>query len=275
MRKAAGAAGLSLWSVAAGAGPTVCVVDFARFGQVTTLAELLGTDAGDHSVYRLDPVGDFANAEARVTLAELADRYAELLAEGGVQPDILASYCSTASLALHLNGSLRRLAKAVVLVEPTWPTDALVVREARDIRRSLGVAEPEDSRALSAEPVDIASVMAVLRADLRSWLSADPGSGEDAEFMLSTLAVRYEAWLTFLLECSRAPVPPPPPGVRLVLSPDGGYAPSPTWSSRVPTTVIECPHDELLEHSNVRALVRELERQLTLGDCVDSDVCAR
>jgi hypothetical protein len=207
MDQAAGAAGLSLWRVAAGAGPTVCVVDLARFGHVTTLAELLGTDAGDHAVYRLDPVGDFANAEARVTLAELADRYAGLLAESGVQPDILASYCSTASLTLHLNGSLRRQARAVVLVEPTWPTDALVVREARDIRRSLGAAEPETNQPATAEPVDIASVTAVLRADLRSCLGPNVGSGEDDAFIVSTLAVRYEAWLRFLLECSRAPVP--------------------------------------------------------------------
>jgi hypothetical protein len=254
VKKVFEAGGLALWKVADGSRPAICVVDFARFADVTTLADLLGADNADRAVYRVDAVSDFSDPRARMGIPDLAGRYAMLLSRAGVAPRLIAGYCSTAILALHLNHRLPSPADAVVLVEPTWPTVELVWREAADIAGGLGA----DLSGAGAEELDLAQVGEQLRSSLRRSMGIghDPTGDDDA--VVAVLAARYDAWLTFLGESADAPIPPPPTGLRVLLTEDGGYGIAPTWPADTPSTVLSPPHDDLLEYPDVRRFVHAL-----------------
>lgn len=241
--------GLTLWQLAVGGGSPICVVDFARFADVTTLAVLLAS-SGDRPVYRIDAVADLGGRQAGGDLGDMADVYCGLLAEAGVVPKVVTSYCSTASLAIRIHARLPERC-AMVMVEPTWPSEALVAREASEIIQGLG----GDPTGIEVYAGDLADVSRQLRLAVRQALGP---STEDELEMERVLVERYEAWLGFLAMSQAVGIPDCPKSAVAILSPDGGYELPPGWTSSVPVHVVERPHDDLLEYPDVRDLILAL-----------------
>ena len=240
--------GWTLWRVSGGNEEAICVVDFARFGDVTTLAERIGAEHTDHPVYRTDPVADLTGRDAPVTLTQLGLRYSRLLRWAGVRPVLVASYCSTALLALTLAAQLEVPAGVTVLVEPTWPDRDLVHCEASDIASKV-TGQPHPIRSTT-----LADMLAEIRVLLRRSLTDDE-PGDDQALIEEMLFSRYQAWLTFLDMSTQGRIPGPPPGLHMLLSPDGGYGPPAGWPSGCPITTVDLPHDQLLEYPAVGRLI--------------------
>jgi len=137
MREVATVGGLSVVEVAPGPQPPICVVDFARFVDTTTLAMLLAGNNRGHAVYRIDPLRDLHRARPE-SLVALAAGYAEVLFAARIEPMAVASYCSMANLGVRLAGEF---GVPAIPVEPAWPDEQLVRREELAVHPALQEAD--------------------------------------------------------------------------------------------------------------------------------------
>jgi hypothetical protein len=239
-----------------GPGEPVLVVDFAQFNVEGTLSGLMA-EPGDRTVYRIDPASDLGDGDGPVPIPMLAADYADEVGRLRPAPTAVLAFCSAATLAMHLvqrmtgDGSPE---PTTILVEPTWPTPAMVADDVVTVRRSLG-AQNVDPR---PDVRSVESIVDVLRADVLSTLT-DEDLAQDREFMLDLLTARYGAWFGFLLGTMEAPVPPAGRRLHVVTSLDAG--PDTTTASRLPgrrPLVVPVSRAKLLVAPSARRLLGEL-----------------
>ncbi|QYC44245.1 hypothetical protein Nocox_33375 [Nonomuraea coxensis DSM 45129] len=212
-----------LEKVTGGEVPPVVLVDFAMFSTADTLTGLIGVPESGRAVYRVEAVQDL-EAHGHLSVKRLADLLArEIEAELAGPPAAVLGWCSAATLTMEI---AQRVGDAeVVLVEPTWPTTEEIGQELAHLRTTLGAGP-------GGAPAEITrdSVLAVLRADLVTKLTADGIPESELETCVDLLSGRYRAWFDFLFATAEAATPAPARPVRIVTSRDSDRGPAPGWT---------------------------------------------
>ncbi|MFI9598014.1 hypothetical protein [Nonomuraea sp. NPDC052265] len=232
--------------------PPVVLVDFAMFSMADTLTGLIGVPESGRAVYRVDAVQDM-EVHGQLSVKRLADLHArEIEAELAGPPAAVLGWCSAAALAMEI---AQRIGDAeVVLVEPTWPTTEEIGRELAHLRATLGAGP-------GGAPAEVTrdSVLAVLRADLVTKLTAEGIPESELDTCVDLLAGRYRAWFGFLFATAETPTPTPARPIRIVVSRDSDRGPAPGWTPAEWEPVrVEVPGGEFLSSPATREHILDL-----------------
>ena len=205
--------------------PAIVVFDFAEASTEINLSAQLAAGAPAYAIHRVDVVSDLTETPARVAFDELSTGYAKLI-EQIPTTVTLAAFCSAAALAIAVARDLGR-EMTTVLVQPTWIDDHELRKAVDAIYERLGAPPTNESLPIgSAE-----EIMPELRAHLVRLLTTQDVPDEDQELVVSALAQRYGAWMTYLLDVHdlRAPLPRGQVAVLTVAEDRRGGAPG--WPS--------------------------------------------
>jgi hypothetical protein len=228
-------------TIAEGAHDPILLVDFVRFSAAGTLSQTLAAGGSGRTVHRIDAVSDLIlNPDFR-PLREIATAYGDALAASGETPALVVGYCSASRLALHIGQYLAECHKAVsvVLVEPSWPSQASIAADLRNMRSSVrgeDVALPVLPATSPAGQLEFMSNL--LHGDLRLLAAAQEIPDEEADAFTEEMLGRYRAWMAFVLATAAASPSPAPDHV--IVSTAGLTEPVESWTSGSPH-VIQLP----------------------------------
>lgn len=245
-------------TIAEGAHDPILLVDFVRFSAAGTLSQRLAAGGSGRTVRRIDAVSDLTlNPDFR-PLREIATAYGNALTAAGETPALVVGYCSASRLALQIGQYLADC--PVVLVEPSWPSQASIATDLRSMRSSVRGEDVALSALPATSPAGQLEFMSdLLRGDLRLLAAAQELADEEADAFADEMLGRYRAWMTFVLATAAAPPSPAPDHV--IVSTAGLTEPVESWTSGSPHVIqlLAAPDELFTDDTICRHLVSILD----------------
>jgi hypothetical protein len=189
----------------AGDGAAILVADFQAFNGAPRFSQLLSSKAAGRRIYQVDPLSVLSGDRLYASLPELADESAAGFcsfesAEETSQRVFIVSYCSAASLGMHIASRLAGTREVtLILARPSWPATEHIAEQFAEFQAKLG-AGGRPCPDLEGDPWScVEAIEQAMREGLAELAARlDLGAATKA---FSELLVTYRAWLSFLLAC--------------------------------------------------------------------------